>query len=113
MVGIVAMGLSNHLVDRHNTTGSQVSWFARWAGILATMDVSAFVAMILLGLKGGARIGAETMPIRDKLSGVSYIILAAVFLIIVGGLGWCFYRALLAANANSGPQLPDEVGDQA
>jgi hypothetical protein len=112
-VGIVAMVLSNHLVDRHNTSGSQVSWFARWAGILATMDVSAFVAMILLGLKGGARISEETMPIREKLSGVSYIILAAVFFIIVGGLGWCFYRALLAANANSGPQLPDEVGDQA
>jgi hypothetical protein len=111
-VGIVAMGLSNHLVDKHNTSSSQVSWFARWAGILATMDVSAFVAVILLGLKGGAKISEETMPIRDKLSGVSYIILAVVFLIIIGGLSWCFYRALLAANAGKGIQHPDEVGDE-
>ncbi|MDH4240046.1 MAG: sodium-dependent transporter [Phycisphaerae bacterium] len=111
-VGIVAIGLSNYLVDKHNTSSSEVSWFARWAGILATMVVSAFVAVILLGLKGGAKIGEETLPIRHKLSGVSYIILAVVFLIIIGGLAWCFYRALLAANAGTGVQHPDEVGDE-
>ncbi len=111
-ISVVAMGLSNYLLDKHNTSSSQVSWFARWAGILATMDVSAFVAVILLGLKGGAKIGEETMPIRDKLSGVSYIILAAVFLIIVGGLAWCFFRALVVANADTGIQHPDEVGDE-
>jgi hypothetical protein len=74
--------------------------------------VSAFVAVILLGLKGGVKISEETMPIRDKLSGVSYIILAVVFLIIIGGLAWCFYRALLVANAGKGIQHPDEVGDE-
>ena len=110
-VGIIAMGLSNYLVDKHNTSGSQASWFARWAGILATMDVSAFVAVILLGLKAGTPLSEETVPIRDKLSGVSYIILAAVFLIIIGGLGWCFFRALSVANADKGIQHPDEVGD--
>jgi len=110
-VGIIAMGLSNYLVDKHNTSGSQISWFARWAGILATMDVSAFVAVILLGLKAGAPLSEEAVPIRDKLSGVSYIILAAVFLIIIGGLAWCFFRALSVANAGTGIQHPDEVGD--
>jgi NSS family neurotransmitter:Na+ symporter len=112
VVGIVAMGVSNYLLDKHNTSNSQVSWFARWAGILATMDVSAFVAVILLGLKDGVKISEEAVPIRDKLSGVSYIILAAVFLIIIGGLAWSFYRALLAANAGTGIQHPDEVGDE-
>ncbi len=112
VVSIVAMGLSNYLLDKHNTSRSQVSWFARWAGILATMDVSAFVAVILLGLMDGAKIGAETVPIRDKLSGVSYIILAAVFLIIVGGLAWCFFRALMMVNSDTGIQHPDEVGDE-
>jgi len=109
--GIVAMGLSNYLVDKHNTSSSNTSWFARWAGILATMDVSAFVAVILLSLRGGVKITEEAVPIRDTLSGVSYIILAAVFLIIIGGLGWCFYRALLVANSDKGVQHPDEVGD--
>jgi NSS family neurotransmitter:Na+ symporter len=111
-VSIFAVGFSNYLLDKHNTSSSNASWFARWAGILATMDVSAFVAVILLGLMNGVKISEETVPIRDKLSGVSYIILAAVFLIIVGGLTWCFFRALLAANAGKGIQHADEVGDE-
>ncbi len=51
-----------------------------------------------------------------KLSDTAYIILAVMILIIVGGLGWCFYRAAKAAkhhltNANednSQEQYPDE-----
>jgi NSS family neurotransmitter:Na+ symporter len=111
-ISIFAVGFSNYLLDKHNTSSSNASWFARWAGILATMDVSAFVAVILLGLMDGVKISEETVPIRDKLSGVSYIILAAVFLIIVGGLAWCFFRALIVANSDTGAQLPDEVGDE-
>jgi NSS family neurotransmitter:Na+ symporter len=112
VVGIIAMGISNYLLEKHNTSSSNASWFARWAGILATMDVGAFVAVILLGLMDGAKVSEETVPIRDKLSGISYIILAAVFLIIVGGLAWCFFRALMVANADTGIQYPDEVGDE-
>jgi len=111
-VGIITMGLSNYVLDKHNTSSSQASWFARWAGILATMDVSAYIAVMLIGLKGGVTISETAAPIRDELSGVSYIILAAVFLIIIGGLGWCFYRALTAASKDTGIQHPDEVGGE-
>ncbi len=109
-VGIITVGLSNYVLDKHNTSSSQASWFARWAGISATMDVSAFIAVILIGLKARVKISETAVPIRDKLSGVSYIILAAAFLIIIGGLGWCFYRALSRANEDTGIQHPDEVG---
>ena len=44
-----------------------------------------------------------------QLSATAYAILAAIFLLIVGGLSWCFYRAIIAANKNSEQQLPDEV----
>jgi hypothetical protein len=108
-IGIIAMLLSNYVLDKYNTSSGQASWFARWAGILATMDISAFIAVMLIGLKG---VSETAVPIRDKLSGVSYIILTAVFLIIIGGLGWCFYRALSPANGNTGIQHPDEVGDE-
>jgi len=33
-------------------------------------------------------------------------------LIIIGGLGWCFCRALTAAGADTTVQHPDEVGDE-
>ena len=49
---------------------------------------------------------------QHELSTVSYIILGAVFLLIICGLGWCFYRALTAANQDTGIQHPDEVGDE-
>ncbi|GAG56512.1 unnamed protein product, partial [marine sediment metagenome] len=111
-VGIISMGLSNYVLDKYNTASSQASWFTRWAGILATMDVSAFIAVILIGLAGRVKISETAVPIRDKLSGVSYIILAVVFLIIIGGLGWCFYRALSPANEDTGIQHPDEVGGE-
>jgi len=44
-----------------------------------------------------------------QLSAVAYIILLCMFLIIVGGLSWCFYRALSAANKNAEEQFPDEI----
>jgi len=43
-----------------------------------------------------------------QLSADAYIILSAMFLLIVGGLSWCFYRAITAANKDAGKQLPDE-----
>ena len=109
--GIAAMLLSNYVLDRHHTSTSQASWSARWAGILAAMDASAAIAMILIGLAGEGE-AQEAAPIRDELSGVSYSILAVVLLIIIGGLGWSFYRALAAAGKDTGIQHPDEVGDE-
>ena len=106
--GVAAMLLSNHILDRHHTSTSQASWFARWAGILAVTDTSAAIAIILITLAQGAKVDEAAAPIRDELSGVSYLILAVVFLIIIGGLGWCFYRALTAAGRDTGIQHPDE-----
>jgi NSS family neurotransmitter:Na+ symporter len=106
--GIAAMLLSNYILDKHHTSTSQASWSARWAGIIAAMDTSASIAIILIALAQGAKTDEAVEPIRHELSGVSYIILAVVFLIIIGGLGWCFYRALTAAGSDTGTQHPDE-----
>jgi NSS family neurotransmitter:Na+ symporter len=109
--GIFVMLLSNYVLDKHHISTSQASWLARWAGIIATMDTSASIAIILIGLAQTEKAEVTTAPIRDTLSGVSYIILAVVFLIIIGGLGWCFYRAL-TADKDTGIQHPDEIGDE-
>ncbi len=47
-----------------------------------------------------------------QLSATAYIMLSAVSLGIIAGLGWCFYRAVKATDSSAEPQLPDEVGDQ-
>lgn len=41
------------------------------------------------------------------LSGTAYVILFAVLLVIICGLGWCFYRALKVAGEDGEAQLPD------
>jgi NSS family neurotransmitter:Na+ symporter len=109
--GVFTMLLSNYVLDKHHSSNSQASWLARWAGIIGTMDTSASIAIMLMGLVQTEEVEKTAEPIRDTLSGVSYIILAVVFLIIIGGLGWCFYRAL-AAGKDTGIQHPDEIGDE-
>ncbi len=110
--GIVAIALSNHILEKCNTSTTQPSWLARWAGVLATMDVGAFIALILIGLTRNMKPEKTETPVHHELGGVSYIILVVVFLIIVVGLGWCFYRAMAAAGKVEEPQSPDEVGDE-
>ncbi len=43
-----------------------------------------------------------------QLSASAYVILTAMFFLIVGGLSWCFYRAITAVNKDADEQLPDE-----
>lgn len=43
-----------------------------------------------------------------SLSIWAYMILGFMFLLIVGGLSWCFYRAIKASNSGADEQLPDE-----
>lgn len=44
-----------------------------------------------------------------ELSITAYVILALTFLLIIGGLFWCFYRAIAAANKGAREQHPDEI----
>jgi len=113
MCGLAGVFLAAFLLDRHNTSTTQVSWFARWAGIVAIADISAAAASWLDKMGGQVDEQSGQAGIVHELSGISYIILAVVVLIVVAGLGWCFYRALLAAGAfESGIQHSDEIGDE-
>ena len=109
--GLPALFLSNYVLEKYNDSKTSVSWFARWAGIISVVDISIFIAMILIGLTGKVKAVERVEVTRHSLTGVSYIILAVVFLIMIGGLGWCFYRALTAAGGKVEPQAADEIGD--
>jgi NSS family neurotransmitter:Na+ symporter len=110
--GFVLILVSNYILDKYNTANTEASWFAKWAGVVATMDVSAFIALILLGLTRTVKSGEVGLRVRHELGVVSYVILAVVSLIIVGGLGWCFYRAIANVGRPDETQSPDEVGDE-
>jgi NSS family neurotransmitter:Na+ symporter len=113
-----AIMLGNYLLDRHDGPGTTAAWPARWAGMLSTISTGGFIALCLIKLAGTAAAGAgpelelaapavEQAASRGELSGVSYLILAVVLLLIIGGLGWCFYRALAAAGRGGGEQHPE------
>ena len=107
---VVAVIIGNYLLDKFNNSSSQASWFARWAGLLGIMDIGGFVALSLIYSTRSKEITEVIHPSQEQLSSVSYLILSIVFLLIIGGLGWCFYRAL-AAGKDTGIQYPDDIGD--
>ena len=43
-----------------------------------------------------------------ELSGTAYMVLFVALLVIIGGLAWCFYRAIKASGDSAAPQLPDD-----
>ena len=76
------------------------------------MDIALFFAKFLYEKSAAVNTEETITPVSHELTGISYAILVIVFLIIIGGLGWCFYRALLAAGSDTTMQHPDEVGDE-
>ncbi|MBI9017300.1 MAG: hypothetical protein JEZ07_08585 [Phycisphaerae bacterium] len=47
--------------------------------------------------------------INGQLDSSAWIVLSSIIFIIVGGLAWCFYRAITAGQNETSEQLPDEV----
>jgi NSS family neurotransmitter:Na+ symporter len=110
--GILSVALAVYVVDRGNTKTTEASWSARWAGIAGTMDIAVYVAWRLFAITRGVEGKAKEAAVHHELSEVSYIILSVVFLLIIGGLGWCFYRALAVAGQGGEAQEPGDVGDE-
>ncbi|HUT29456.1 MAG TPA: sodium-dependent transporter [Sedimentisphaerales bacterium] len=108
---VVAVVVSNSIVDRRHAGSVRSSWLARWAGLLATFDLGAFVALNLIYRTREQAVVEPTLHGQEQLSGVSYLILCGALLIIIGGLAWCFYRALMAAGKAEELQGAEEIRD--
>ena len=109
---LIAVIVSNYLLDRYNDSTIQASWFARWAGILAIMDIGGFNALFLIYFTSSKEMIKAVHPSQGQLTVVSYVILSVVFLLIIFGLGWCFYRALSMAGKDTEIQYPDGAGEE-
>ncbi|MHC4195654.1 MAG: sodium-dependent transporter, partial [Planctomycetota bacterium] len=53
VLGLIA---SNHLINKGDNSTWQVSWSARWAGVVSTLDISAFVALYLIFSTRGQKV---------------------------------------------------------
>jgi len=108
---ILSILFANNLLNKHNRSRTQVSWFARWAGMIATMNTAACIAMFLICLTRNTSLESAKPSHSENLSPVSYVILSVVLLLVIFGLGWCFYRAVTATSKEEKIQHPDEVGN--
>ncbi len=109
LTAVTALILANIIVEKNSGLFTRPSWSARLAGILSTLDISAVIAYILIYVTQNIDLPEKQTPDADSLGGVSYLILAVVFIIIIGGLSWCFYRAFRAAVTESQrPQSEEE-----
>ncbi len=93
-LAIAAIIISNYVMDRYSTKTVRPSAFASWAGIIGTLEVSALIAGMLVRITRDAIVAETVSKASAKLSGTSYVILGAVFMIIVVGMSWCFYKAI-------------------
>ena len=98
---IVAVIISNYLLEKYDSSRGQASQLARWAGMTGIMSISGFVALSLIYYTRSRKITEVVHLPQEQLSTVSYVILSIVFLLIICGLGWCFYRALSAAGKDT------------
>ncbi len=112
-LGIVSLLLCHVLLERFDKGDTRPSSFARIGGILAIASISLCVLTILVALSKKVADKAtdilEEAPVEsaDHLSGTSYVILGGVFVLIVFGLGWCFWKAIGAAAKNEPEQQPE------
>jgi NSS family neurotransmitter:Na+ symporter len=106
-VGIIALGLGNYQLARLDRSSINPSVLSRWGGVIGTLDISTCIAFMLIMLTNTA-VDAPKQVAADKLSSTSYIILGVTSALIVGGLSWCFWRAMTAPKDDSDVQRPSE-----
>ena len=107
VIGIGAIGLANYQLAKFDRSSINPTIFGRWAGIIGTLDVSASIALILIGITKTAGETPKHVP-ADKLTSTSYVILAVFCLLIIGGLSWCFWRAIAATTEGEEVQHPSD-----
>jgi len=107
-IAIAALLTCHVLMERYDKDTSRPSGFARWAGILSIIDISACLVIILVSLSGRVDVNKAPVEHGNHLSGVSYVILGVVFVLIVFGLGGCFWKAIQSASKNEPEQSQEQ-----
>ncbi len=106
-IGILALGLGNYQLARLDKSSINPSVLSRWGGVIGTLDISTCIALMLIRLINTTG-DAPKQVVTDKLTSTSYIILGVTSALIIGGLFWCFWRAMTATSDDSDVQHPSE-----
>jgi NSS family neurotransmitter:Na+ symporter len=109
-IGMILQYVSHKFVNSHYNTNNLPNLLYGHCGVLCSLGVSAALTGLLVRASEIILAEKQRAPIPETLSGVSYIILTVVFLIIVVGLGWSFARVVRASDSsNQEEQLAENV----
>ena len=117
---ILATLIGGATVAKAEATRKRPSALARAAAGLGVMAIgaSAGLAMPMMIALHGAASPVEPVPAAatapaaaaaaPEMSWVSYLVLTAMTTLLVGGLAWCFYRAIKASGSAAPEQVPED-----
>lgn len=106
---IAILLITNHFQSKDETDSTNSCSFSRFAGILSIFGICLTLSTYLINLVQNDQTIQARAAIPSSLDKTAYIILATVFLIMIFGLGWCFYRAVTAQSQVLEEQHPDEI----
>ncbi len=85
---------------RAERTGSRPHWTAQLAGALGTLSVGGAVGIAMAFFVMTHAVQTKAVKHIAEMQPAAYIMMAIMLALIIGGLGWCFYRAIKAAAAS-------------
>jgi len=105
---LIATVLGSAGVVRAEKRGRRAANAGQIAGGFGTITfgMSGGLVMALWSLLAGGL--DKQIEHTTEMSTPAYAILAVMLALIVGGIGWCFYRAIRAAGGAAPQQLPDD-----
>ena len=108
--GTAIILVSSKYVDENYQTNKLPHFMYGNCGVLSCVGVSAALTGLIVRASKAVLAGEGEKPaLAEELSGVSYLILSVVFIIIVVGLGWSFYKVLTAASGDKQAQEAETV----
>jgi NSS family neurotransmitter:Na+ symporter len=100
----VAVWFGNAVLSRYNRQRTEASYFARWAGMIGTLGIAGFIATSVIYHTSVETAAQTQVPVYEAI--------VILFVFIVVGIAWCFYRAVRKPETPFEPQLPEEIGDE-
>ena len=101
LAALAAVVLGSRGVAHAEKSGRRANPLARLSAGMGVVTLGGTGGVVLFILVMLYQFGAEAAPLAteaEHLSAVSYVVLAGMATILVGGLGWCFYRAIKAST---------------
>ena len=109
LAALAAVVLGSCGVAHAEKAGRRANPLARLSagmGVVTLGGTSGVVLFILVMLyQFGAGAATPAAAEAEQLSAMSYVVLVGMATILIGGLGWCFYRAIKASTPRFGQDI--------